>query len=186
MPRQQGPFDWQGRLESEGSVSFGPARWTSWVMFTVAVVALLGLLYAVVTDPAVWSLVGVLLLAACSVATGRAALLGTSRLTVTHEGFAAGRHAVVPFDRLGAVSISRRNLTVHYLARPTRQRMMIVTLPRFGAFHPDDLAVWMLKLKGGPSADVVEDATSGVSRVFRLREQFGELPGSRGGGAAPG
>ena len=186
MPRQQGPFDWQGRLESVGSVSFGPARWTSWLMLGVAVVALILFLYAAVTDPAVWSVVGVLLLTACTVATGRAALLGTSRLTITREGFRTGRRTAVPFDRLGAVSISRRNVTVHYLAQPTRQKLMIVSLPRFGAFHPDDLAVWLLKLKGGPAAEVVADTSSGVSRVFRLREQFGELPGSSGGSAASG
>ena len=75
-------------------------------------------------------------------------------------------------------------MTVHYLAQPTRQKVMIVSLPRFGAFHPDDLAVWLLKLKGGPAAEVVADASSGVSRVFRLRGQLGELPGSADGTAS--
>lgn len=41
MARQQGPFDWQGRLESKGSVTFGPSRWSSWVLFAEAIVALL-------------------------------------------------------------------------------------------------------------------------------------------------
>lgn len=197
MPRQQGPFDWQGRLESEGSVTFGPHRWSSWLMLTVAVVALLGLLYSWVADgPAVWSVIGVLVVAACAVVTGRAAIWGTTELTVTHDGFGMGRGPTVPFDRLGAVSISRRNVSLHYAAPPDerpqgpsragRQKLMIVALPRFGSFHPDDLAVWLLKLRGGPAAEVVEDTSSGVSRVFRLRGQFGEIPGSAGGDAASG
>jgi hypothetical protein len=197
MPRQRGPFDWQGRLESEGAVTFGPSRWSSWVLFAVAILALLGFLDAVVGDgPAVWSVIGALLMAACAVATGRAAVLGTAELTVTHDGFRMGRRPPVPFDRLGAVAISRRNLTLHYAAMPgerllgrqqdTGQKRMVVTIPRFGSFHPDDLAVWLLKLKGGPTADVVEDVSGGISRVFRLRLQFGEIPGSAGGGAASG
>jgi hypothetical protein len=172
--RQQGPFDWQVRLESKGSVTFGPSRWSSWVLFAVAVVALLGCLYAVVSDgPATWSVVGTLVLAACAVVAGRAALLGTSELEITHDGFRTGRHPVVPFDRLGAVAIARRNLTLHYAAQPgerligrqrtTGQKMMIVTLPRLGSFHPDDLAIWLLKLKSGPTAEVTEERT-GISR----------------------
>ncbi len=197
MPRQQGPFDWQGRLESDGSVTFGPHRWTSWLMFTVAVVALLGFLYSVVVDgPALWSVIGAVVVAACAVVTGRAALWGTTELTVTHDGFRMGRGPVVPFDRLGAVSVSRRNVTLHYAAAPgerligrqraSGQKLMIVALPRFGAFHPDDLAVWLLKLNGGPAAEVVEDTRGGLSRVFRLRGKFGEIPGSTGGGSASG
>jgi hypothetical protein len=197
MPRQQGPFDWQGRLESEGSVTFGPHGWYSWAMFAVADVALLGFLYSLVVDgPAAWSVIGALVVAACAVVTGRAALWGTTTLTVTHDGFRMGRRPQVPFDRLGAVSISRRNLSLHYAASPgerlvgrqraTGQKLMIVALPRFGSFHPDDLAVWLLKLRGGPAADVVEDSRGGLSRVFRLRGQFGEIPGSAGGDAASG
>jgi len=197
MPRQQGPFDWQGRLESEGSVTFGPHRWYSWAMFAVADVALLGFLYSLVVDgPAAWSVIGALVVAACAVVTGRAALWGTTTLTVTHDGFRMGRHPEVTFDRLGAVSISRRNLSLHFAASPgerlvgrqraSGQKLMIVALPRFGSFHPDDLAVWLLKLRGGPTADVVEDSRGGLSRVFRLRGQFGEIPGSAGGDAASG
>lgn len=47
--------------------------------------------------------------------------------------------------------------------------MMIVTLPRLGSFHPDDLAIWLLKLKSGPTAEVTEERT-GISRVFRVHD----------------
>lgn len=185
MPRQQGPFDWQGRLESTGTVTFGPARWSSWLLCGVAVVALAGLLLALVTDgPAVWSVVATLVVAGCAVVTGRAAAWGSNQLTVTHDGFRMGRGTTVPFGRLGAVAVGRRALTLHYATSPEergRQRRMLVSLPRFAAFHPDDLAVWLLKLRGGPAAEVVEDTGSGLSRVFRLKPAFGEFPGSPGG-----
>jgi hypothetical protein len=179
MARQQGAFDWQGRLESGGSVTFGPSRWSSWVLFSVAFVSLLGCLYAVVSDgPALWSVIGSLVLVGCAVVAGRAALLGTSQLMITHEGFRTGGHPVVPFDRLAAVAVARRNLALHYTAQPgerligrqrtTGQKVMIVALPRLASFHPDDVAVWLLKLGKGPSAEVTEERT-GLSRVFRVR-----------------
>jgi hypothetical protein len=175
MARQLGPFDWQGRLESEGCVRFGPGRWSSWVLLAVAIAALLGFLVEVVaTGPSAWTLFAVLVLAACALTTGRAALLGASELTITHEGFRMGRGPVVPFASLGAVSILRRNMTLLYLAPGTGQKRMIVSLPRLAAYHPADLAVWLLKLKGGPAADVVVDDRTGISRVFRLREDVRE------------
>lgn len=177
MARQLGPFDWQGRLESEGSVRFGPSRWSSWVLFGVAIAALLGFLAEIVADGvSAWSVFAVVVLAACALTTGRAALLGTAELTVTHEGFRLGRGPVVPFGRLGAVTILRRNLTLHYAVPGAGQKRMIVSLPRFGAYHPDDLAVWLLKLKGGPAADVVLDERGALSRVFRLREDIRDQP----------
>lgn len=180
MARQQGVFDWQGRLESQGSVTFGPRRWSSWLLFAVAIVALLGCAYAIVSDgPAVWSVVATLVLIACAVVSGRAALLGTSELVITHEGFRTGGNAVVPFDRLAAVAVAQRHLTLHYAAQPggrrigrqrtAGQKAVIVTLSRLSPFHPDDLAIWMLKLGHGPGADVTEER-AGISRVFRVRE----------------
>jgi hypothetical protein len=107
-------------------------------------------------------------LVACALSTGRATFQGAAELIVTHEGFRMGRGPVVAFDRLGAVSVLRRRVMLHY-AVPSGQRRMIVSLPRAAAFHPDDLAVWLLKLRGGPAADVVVDERTGLSRVFRLR-----------------
>jgi hypothetical protein len=149
------------------------------VLFSVAIVSLLGCLYAVVSDgPALWSVIGSLVLVGCAVVAGRAALLGTSQLMITHEGFRTGGHPVVPFDRLAAVAVARRNLALHYTAQPgerligrqrtTGQKVMIVALPRLASFHPDDVAVWLLKLGKGPSAEVTEERT-GLSRVFRVR-----------------
>jgi hypothetical protein len=131
MARQQGPFDWQGRLESDGEVTFGSSM-----------------------------------------------PLTGGRLTVTHEGLQVGRGPVVDVARLRSVAIARQTLTISYDALPdeqlrgrdrsTGQRLMRVSLPRFGPFHPDDLAVWLLKLKGGPAADVVEQKQP-LGRVFQLR-----------------
>ncbi|HEY3529265.1 MAG TPA: hypothetical protein VGK78_08950 [Nocardioides sp.] len=175
MARQLGPFDWQGRLENEGSVTFGPNRWSSWVLFAVAIAALLGFLVEIIADGvSAWSVFAVVVLAACALTTGRAALLGTSELTVTHEGFRMGRGPVVPFARLGAITLLRRNLTLLYAVPGVGQKRMIVSLPRLASYHPADLAVWLLKLKGGPSADVVVDERSGISRVFRLRADVRE------------
>ena len=175
MARQLGPFDWQGRLESEGGVTFGPSRWSSWVLFAVAIAALLGFLAAIIGNGfSAWAVFAVLVLAACALTTGRAALLGAAELRVTHEGFRMGQGPVVPFARLGAVTILRRNLTLHYAVPGAGQKRMIVSLPRLRAYHPDDLAVWLLKLKGGPAAHVVLDERAGISRVFRLREDIGE------------
>lgn len=171
MARQQGPFDWQGRLESQGRVSFGPSRAFSGLLFTVAIAALVGFLVEIVADgPALWSAFGTLALAACALTTGRAALLGAAELTVTHEGFRMGRGDVVPFDRLSAVTILRRTMTLRY-ATASGEKRLIVSLPRLGAYRPGDLAVWLLKLKGGPSAEVVVDERTGISRVFRLRDE---------------
>lgn len=171
MARQLGPFDWQGRLETEGRVTFGPSRVYSGVLFAVALVACLGFVVAVVADgPAVWSVVGTLVLAAAAVTMGRAALLGAAELTVSHEGFRMGRGPVVPFQRLAAVTVLRRNLTLLHATPSSRLKRSIVSLPRLGAFHPDDVAVWLLKLKGGPAADVVVSEGRGPSRVFRLRD----------------
>ncbi len=172
MARQLGPFDWQGRLETEGRVTFGPSRVFSGVLFGVAIMALVGFGIALVADgPAPWSVFGTLVLAAAALTTGRAALLGAAELTVTHDGFRMGRGTVVPFERLAAVTILRRNMTLLYATPPSGQKRSIVSLPRLGAFHPDDVAIWLLKLKGGPSADVVVSARGGLSRVFRLRDE---------------
>jgi hypothetical protein len=174
MARPQGPFDWQGRLESQGRVSFGPSRVFSGLLLGVAIVALLGFLVEIARDgPALWSVFGTLVLAACALTTGRAALLGAAELTVTHDGFRLGRGDVVPFDRLTAVAVLRRTMTLRYAASSGEKRL-VVSLPRLGAFRPGDLAVWLLKLKGGPSAQVVVDERAGLSRVFRLRD---EVPG---------
>jgi hypothetical protein len=171
MARVQGPFDWQGRLETEGSVSFGPSRVFSGLLFAVAIAALAGFLVEIVGDgPAPWSLFGALVLVACALTTGRAAILGAAELTVTHDGFRMGRGDVVPFDRLSVVTVLRRNLTLRY-AGPTGAKRLIVSLPRLGAYRPDDLAVWLLKLKGGPSAEVVVDERAGISRSYRLRDE---------------
>jgi hypothetical protein len=179
--RQQVAFDWQGRLESEGSITFGPSRWLSWVLLVVAVVVLLGFGYALVANgPAVWSLIGFVVLAGCAVYAVRTAFLGGSDLTVTHDGFRPGRGAVVGFDRLAAVSTSRTNLTLHWAATPGRrtlgrrrgagQTAWILSLPRWTTVDPDGLAVWLFKLKGGPMAEVDSQARTGISRVYRLRE----------------
>jgi hypothetical protein len=181
MARQQGPFDWQGRLESEGSVTFGPSRWFSWLLLVVAIVALLGFGYAVVTDgPTVWAVIGAVLLAACVVYTGRTTLMGTGDLTVTRDGFRTGRGPVIAFDRLAAVATVRTNLTIHYAPLPgqrltgrqrtTGQKAWYLSLPRWSSMNPDDLAVWLLKLKGGPTAEVDAQVRAGISRVFRLRD----------------
>jgi hypothetical protein len=171
MVRQQGPFDWQGKLESDGRVTIGPSRWFSGVLFAVAIAAIVGFLVEIVLDgPALWSLFGLVVLAACALSTGRATFRGAGELTVTHEGFHLGRGPVVPFERLGAVSILRRRMMLHYLApsATSGQKRMAVSLPRLAPFHPDDFAVWLLKLKGGPTASIVMDDRTGLSRVFRL------------------
>jgi hypothetical protein len=174
MARPQGPVGWQGRLEREGSVSFGPSRVFSGLLFAVAIAALIGFLVEIVADgPALWSLFGLLVLAACALTTGRATLLGAAELTVTHDGFRMGRGEVVPFARLSAITILRRNMTLRYAAA-TGERRLVISLPRLGSYRPGDLAVWLLKLKGGPSAEVVVDDRSGFSRVYRLRD---EVPG---------
>jgi hypothetical protein len=192
MARQQVAFDWQGRLESDGKVTFGPSRLLSWVLLAVAVVVLLGFGYAIVSNgPAVWSTIGFVLLAACLVYAARTAVLGGADLTVTHEGFQPGRGPVVDFDRLTAISTSRTNLTLHWTApsgepsaqpsdqpsarRPGRlrgrgQKAWILSLPRWTPVDPDGLATWLFKLKGGPMAEVDSVARAGISRVYRLRE----------------
>ena len=131
----QGTFDWQGRLESEGSVAFG-SRWFSW-------------------------------------------LTGSRQLVVTHEGVRLGKGPVVGFDRIAAVSTSRGRLTVHYtplpeermnrIERRSGQKRLVLVLPRMGSVRADDLAVWLLKLKGGPMADI-ETRPTGVARIHQLRE----------------
>ena len=129
----QGPFDWQGRLESEGEVAFG-SRW--------------------------WP--------------------GSGRLSVTREGFRTGSRPVIAFDRIVAVGTAGGRLTVIYtpstgerlnaLERRSGHKSVIITLSRWGQVRSDDLAVWLLKLKGGPLADVESRAGGGgVARVYRIR-----------------
>jgi hypothetical protein len=131
----QGPFHWQGRLESEGRVVFG-SRWFS--LFT-----------------------------------------GSGQLTVTHDGLLMGKRPVVPFDRITAVSTARGRLTVFYTPLPDQrmslverrsgQKRLLLGLPTFGSVRPEDLAVWLLKLKGGPMTEIDVDL-GGMSRVWRIRE----------------
>jgi hypothetical protein len=132
---RQGPFNWQGRLESEGRVVFG-SRWFS--LFT-----------------------------------------GSGQMTVTHEGLLMGKRPVVAFDRIVAVSTARGRLTVFYTPLPDQrmslverrsgEKRLLLGLPRLGSVRAEDLAVWLLKLKGGPMTQIEVDL-SGVSRVWRIRE----------------
>lgn len=132
----QGPFVWQGQLESQGRVLFG-SRWFS--LFT-----------------------------------------GSGRLTVTHDGLLMGKGPVVPFDHVTAVSTSRGKLTVFYAPLPDQrltaferkggQKRLILGLPRLGGVRPEDLAVWLLKLKGGPMTQI-DVELGGLARVFRIRDQ---------------
>jgi len=131
----QGPFVWQGRLESEGKVVFG-SRWFS-------------------------------------------LLTGSGQLTVTHEGLQMGKGPVVPFDRVTAVSTARSKLTAYYtplddqrlnvLERKSGQKRLLLGLPRLGSVRAEDLAVWLLKLKGGPMTRI-DVELGGMARVFRIRD----------------
>jgi hypothetical protein len=131
----QGPFVWQGQLESEGRVLFG-SRWFS--LFT-----------------------------------------GSGQLTVTHDGLLMGKGPVVPFDHVTAVSTSRGKLSVYYdplpdqrlnpFERRSGQKRLVLGLPRLGSVRPEDLAVWLLKLKGGPMTEI-DVELGGVARMFRIRD----------------
>jgi hypothetical protein len=131
----QGPFVWQGRLESEGRVVFG-SRWFS--LFT-----------------------------------------GSGQMTVTHDGVLMGRRPVVAFERITAVGTGRGRLTVFYTPLPDERmsvverrrglKQLVLGLPRLGSVRPDDLAVWLLKLVGGPMAEIeAEPGRTGVGRVYRV------------------
>jgi hypothetical protein len=133
----QGPFDWQGRLESEGQVVFGN-RWLG-----------------VVT--------------------------GSGPLTVARDGLRMGRRPVVTLDRVTAVGAAPRRLTVFYrpltgermnlFERRAGQKRMVLALSRWGPVRADDLAVWLLKLKGGPTAEVDSKlGGAGYARVYQLRD----------------
>jgi hypothetical protein len=131
----QGPFHWQGRLESEGRVVFG-SRWFS--LFT-----------------------------------------GSRQLTVTHDGLLMGKGPTVPFDRITAVGTGRGRLTVFHIPLPDQrmslverrsgQKRLVLGLSRLGSVRPEDLAVWLLKLKGGPMTQI-DVELGGVSRIWRIRE----------------
>jgi hypothetical protein len=130
----QGPFVWQGQLESEGRVVFG-SRWFS--LFT-----------------------------------------GSGQLTVTHEGVLMGKGPLVPFDHVTAVSTARGRLTVYYTPLPDQrlnpierrsgQKRLVLGLSRLGSVRPEDLAVWLLKLKGGPMTEI-DVELGGMARVFKIR-----------------
>jgi hypothetical protein len=133
----QGPFDWQGRLESEGEVVFGGGR-LSWLM-------------------------------------------GSGRLTVTHDGVRMGSGSTLTFDRLVAVATSRQRLSVFYVPLPddrlnaferrSGQKRMMLALSRWGQVRVDDLAVWLLKLKGGPATEIDSRlGGAGAARVYRIHE----------------
>jgi hypothetical protein len=105
---------------------------------------------------------------------------GSGQLTVTHEGLLMGKGPVVPFDRVTAVSTSRGKLTAYYtpgpgqrlnpLERRSGQKRLLLGLPRLGSVRPEDLAVWLLKLKGGPMTEI-DVELGGMARVFRIRDQ---------------
>jgi hypothetical protein len=107
-------------------------------------------------------------------------LTGSRQLTVTHEGVRLGGGPEVDLDRIVAVSTSRGRLTVHYLPLPddrmnrierrSGQKRLVLVLPRWGSVRADDLAVWLLKVKGGPMAEVDSKlGGAGVARVYQLR-----------------
>jgi hypothetical protein len=133
----QGPFDWQGRLESEAAVVFG----TSWVPGPLG---------------------------------------GRGQLTVTHDGVRLGAGPVLGFDRIVAVGTAGHRLTVFYAPLPedrlssferrTGQKRLLLALSRFGQVRADDLAVWLLRLTGGPVAEIdSRPGGGGVARVYRIR-----------------
>ena len=177
----QRAFDWQGRLESDGEVSFGQGRWLSAALTMGSLALALLCLVALVDDPAAWLVVGFLVWVAAAAYAGRAWVTRSGQLRVTRDGLGLGTRPTVPFARLVAVSTSRSNLTVHYLALPDErlvaqqrrsgQKSFFVSLGRWGSVRPDDLAVWLLKLKGGPMAEVDSRLRgAGMARVFHLRD----------------
>jgi hypothetical protein len=111
-------------------------------------------------------------------------LAGSGQLTVTHVGVRLGRRPVTSFDRIAAVSTTRRRLTFFYTPRAeermnpferrTGQKRLLFALPRWSSVRADDLAVWVLKLKGGPMAEIdTKVAGAGMARVHRLRGDGG-------------
>lgn len=105
----------------------------------------------------------------------------SGRLTVTHDGVRMGSGSRIGFDRVVAVSTARQRLTIFYAPLPgdrmnpferrTGQKRLLLALSRWGPVRADDLAVWLLKLKGGPAAEVdTQLGGAGVARIYRIRE----------------
>jgi hypothetical protein len=90
-----------------------------------------------------------------------------------------GKGPVVPFDHVTAVSTARGRLTVYYsplpdqrlnpIERKSGQKRLVLGLSRLGSVRPEDLAVWLLKLKGGPMTEI-DVELGGMARVFKIRE----------------
>jgi hypothetical protein len=54
--------------------------------------------------------------------------------------------------------------------RKSAQKRLLLGLSRLGSVRPEDLAVWLLKLKGGPMTEIDVDL-GGIARVFKIRGQ---------------
>jgi hypothetical protein len=103
---------------------------------------------------------------------------GSGQMAVTHEGLQMGKGPVVPHDHVTAVSTSRGKLTVYYTPLPGQrlspferrsgQKRLLLGLSRLGSVRPEDLAVWLLKLKGGPMTEI-DVELGGMARVFKIR-----------------
>jgi hypothetical protein len=105
----------------------------------------------------------------------------SGRLIVTRDGVRRGSAATIAFDRFVAVGTSRQRLTIFYAPLPgermnpferrSGQKRLLIVLSRWGSVRADDLAVWLLKLKGGPMAEIdTKLGGAGVARVHRIRE----------------
>jgi hypothetical protein len=176
----QGPFDWQGRLATEGKVVFGVGRWLSWLLLVATVLGIVAALAGFV-GRSVWQIVCVVFLVGCAWYLARAALTGSGQLTVTGDGVRMGTGPTVTWDRLVAVATARERVTVFYdplpderltpFERRTGQKRLLLALSRWGPVRSDDLAVWLLKLKGGPMAEIDSRlGGAGMARVYRIRD----------------
>jgi hypothetical protein len=176
----QGAFEWQGRLETEGEVEFGPARWFTWLLFATAVLALVAVLAGLIGRN-VWQVVVAVLLGAAAWYLATTAVTGSNRMVVTHDGFRMGTGQIIAFDRLVAVGTARGRVTVFYapldgermsvFERRSGHKRVLLDLSRWGSVRADELAVWLLKLKGGPMSEVIaRPGGAGVARIYQLPE----------------
>lgn len=175
--------EWDGRLESEGSVAFRQSPWVPLLLLLVCVLFVLGFVDAIVEDgPSVWAIVGLLAFGLVGLPLTVRGLVGAApALTVTPVGVRRRRGPVVPFEHVEVVTTRGRNLTVEYRPLPdeklglrqrrTGRKQLYAPLTPFGA-PVGDVAYWLLLRKGGPDARI--DVSGGGGRlpqVYRLAEK---------------
>lgn len=164
---------WQERLDREGRVEFRQHLMTPALSLAVNLGVLVWLLRLLTTQGATYyRVIPLLLVLAMTGGSIWWLFHQVPWLVVVRDGVEVTRSRTIPFARISAIEVKSERLTVVHEPEPGLEptRALVLT-PKNQPTLVRELASWLLRLKGGQTAEIVTEKTSFNTRVYRVRDQ---------------